>query len=138
MIFTADDRANDLILARLLRSREFEFLYARLEHQLPAGNGFVVFWAEQGKSVYRAVLVLFLGANGGHSKTNFFACRDRDAGRALALHLVAAVVVCKHLDEARGLLGLGRQRKRREQQGSKRAQSQVRGCEPLSVAVLPH
>src|ERR1700674_1996110 len=106
MAFAADDRANDLVPARLRWSREREFLDTRLEQQFPPRNGLVVLGTEQRKSVYRAVPVALFGANRCNAKKDFFVCRDRDTGLALALNLVTAVVVRKHFNQARSLLGL--------------------------------
>src|SRR5581483_6813204 len=89
VVSTADDCAQNLVLARRGGRSEIEFLHARLQFKVPAGPFGAVFGTEQAESVNRAVPVPAFAFMRVDTQQKRFAGLHGDLGFSLANYFEA-------------------------------------------------
>ena len=99
MIFAANYSANHNVLPRFGRSRQNEFLLARLKQQIPSLHLASILGPQQGEAVDRSIPVPRLAPASRHSQKYLLASLDGDLRSALPSDLITAVAVGQQLDD---------------------------------------
>src|SRR5581483_8817901 len=98
MVITADDRTQNLIIARLCRSGQSKFLRALLKLKIPARNFGMVFLPQQREAMDAAIAVPGFAFACSDSQRYLFARFYSDLRLALAGDLEVAVFIRQHLN----------------------------------------